>query len=67
MVAEQIGSDWKALGQELDISDKDLETIEQENDVEKEQAFVTLHTWAERAGKDATSKCRIWLIKECVF
>ena len=56
MVAEQIGSDWKALGRELDISDRDLNTIQNENDDEKEQAFVTLHTWAEREGKDATSR-----------
>ena len=56
MVAEQIGSDWKALGKELGISDRDLEEIESENHDEQEQAFVVLHTWAEREGKEATSE-----------
>ncbi|XP_071954021.1 uncharacterized protein [Antedon mediterranea] len=55
-IARQIGTDWQRLGRELKILEKDLHTIENENDVISEQAFVMLHTWSEKAGPDATSE-----------
>ena len=55
-VAKEIGTDWRALGRTLGVSESDLQEIENENDEIEEQAFVMLHTWAEKAKEDATSK-----------
>ena len=54
-VAKEIGTDWRALGRNLGISETDLQEIENENDDIEEQAFVMLHTWAEKTKEDATS------------
>ena len=61
-VAKEIGTDWRALGRQLGISEKDLQEIENENDEIEEQAFVMLHTWAEKAKEDATSMLTSLLI-----
>ncbi|XP_033644203.1 titin-like isoform X27 [Asterias rubens] len=54
-VAKEIGTDWRALGRTLGVSESDLQEIENENDEIEEQAFVMLHTWAEKAKEDATT------------
>ncbi|XP_033123044.1 ankyrin-3-like isoform X9 [Anneissia japonica] len=53
-VAKRIGTDWQRLGRELKVLEKDLQTIENENDVISEQAFVMLHNWSEKSGPEAT-------------
>ncbi|XP_022079355.1 ankyrin-2-like isoform X25 [Acanthaster planci] len=54
-VAKEIGTDWRALGRQLGVSEKDLQEIENENDEIEEQAFVMLHAWAEDAKENATT------------
>ena len=55
-VSKQVGDQWQDLGMELGLSERELRVMERENDDKQEQAFVMLHTWAEREGKDATSE-----------
>lgn len=61
-VAKRVGADWPLLAHELNLSNKDVETIQSRQETDENRCLSMLQLWVKQAGVLATGKSWLWCL-----